>query len=842
MSRRTLLTFTAPLLLATTAVVVAAAAAPDPPARVDSLGDPLPDGALARIGSVRLRHSGEVGLLAFSNDSKTLFSLGSDQVFRRWDCATGKETGHFERKGQVLYMAPQGLPRGERGGPGGPPVVRGKGDFVLADGVLAATAVADDGRVLATLDSRNAVVVFDTVTGKQLKRLDLREQAGHAVAVSGDGKLLAVAEVGPEDAYVRVYDLANDKELSQLKLGRGRLVSKLLFSHDTKQLAGLIGGQIRIWDVAAGKRLRFYEGHDNVVFGLAYSRDDKFLVTAAADGSVRVWDTGSEEEVRKFVSMEVPFTCVEFTPDGRHVIAGGLDRNIHLWEIATEREKVIEGNGGPLLTVAISPDGALLAAGDGTGLIRIYDAVTGKEKEPVKQPERLNGLGLRDGGRTLVLWAVNGQIRHVDALSGVERHTAKVPNDESLQIETSPDGQLAVVINREDEQLKLWDGIKGQECGRIAGHPGGTGLVCFSADSRHVLTSGADNTVRVWSAATGKEVVQVGNVTALCMALSPDGKLLAVATTEDELCLFETASARERCRFRLSGAANSIALRFSPDGKYLAMASGDEVIRLWDVVRGKLLRGLVGHQGAVLTLAFAPAGELLASGGSDGTVRLWDVKGGEELQCFDGHAGGVTRVAFADDGKTLVSTGADNVILVWDPAARPGAQEGGKGKKMDQLWADLASDDGMISFKAMVELIGAPKEAVQFLGTKLQPVPGATPEAIAKLVEELDDKQFAVRSKATRELEKLGGQARAALEKAAAKPASAELEARVKKLLDRLDGPVSAPEDLQVLRAVEVLERIATPEARELLARLAKGAPGARQTREAEDSLKRLTK
>ena len=244
-----------------------------------------------------------------------------------------------------------------------------------------------------------------------------------------------------------------------------------------------------------------------------------------------------------------------------------------------------------------------------------------------------------------------------------------------------------------------------------------------------------------------------------------------------------------------------------------------------------------------MTVAFSPRGDVLASGSGDGTVRLWKVDSGQEQRAFEGHQGPVTRISFAEDGKTLISAGADNCVLIWDAAARgPVARGDPKAKMLGQRWADLAGDDAMVAFKAMGEMIAAPKEAVAFLATKLQPVQAADPAAISKLVEELDSKNFQAREKATKELQKLEGQARAALEKAYAKPPSKEAETRMKKLLDRLDGPVLAPEELRALRAIEVLERIGSPEARELLGRLAKGAPGARLTSEAKGSLARLTK
>ncbi len=119
------------------------------------------------------------------------------------------------------------------------------------------------------------------------------------------------------------------------------------------------------------------------------------------------------------------------------------------------------------------------------------------------------------------------------------------------------------------------------------------------------------------------------------------------------------------------------------------------------------------------------------------------------------------------------------------------------------------------------------------------------PEAISKLVDDLDSDTFAVRQKANKELEKLGWQARPALEKMLAKPPSAEAQSRAKKLVEQLDGPVTLPDELRMLRAVELLERIALEriaavEARELLGRLATGADKALLTEEAKRSLARL--
>jgi hypothetical protein len=163
-------------------------------------------------------------------------------------------------------------------------------------------------------------------------------------------------------------------------------------------------------------------------------------------------------------------------------------------------------------------------------------------------------------------------------------------------------------------------------------------------------------------------------------------------------------------------------------------------------------------------------------------------------------------------------------------------------KQLEKLWDDLASDDAAKAFKAMGQMAGVPAETVALLKSKLKPVDPADPKVVKQLLEDLNSDQYTVRQKASAQLEKLADLAGPALrEKLESKP-SLEMRRRIESLIDKLDGPVTLPELLRSLRAVELLELIGTPEARQALVPLANGAPGHRMTEAAQGAVMRLDK
>ncbi|HEY7426476.1 MAG TPA: sigma-70 family RNA polymerase sigma factor [Gemmataceae bacterium] len=240
----------------------------------------------------------------------------------------------------------------------------------------------------------------------------------------------------------------------------------------------------------------------------------------------------------------------------------------------------------------------------------------------------------------------------------------------------SPDGKLLATAGTADNQVRLWEAATGRLLAAVPGN----GTVVFTHDGQRLFYCGSNTNAESKLLNIGglrEEESPIFAVNSKCMALSPDGRCLALNTWKNQpphevrVCDVTTG----KVRLRLTGHQKPVScLAYSPDGKTIVTAGDEAIIRLWDAATGKLLLRLDGHRPVdgyrdhMLAVTFSPDGKQLVSGGMDQTVRLWDVAAGKEVRRLGEHKGGVLCVAFTPDGGQVLTGGLKEPIRLWDAA------------------------------------------------------------------------------------------------------------------------------------------------------------------------------
>jgi len=200
----------------------------------------------------------------------------------------------------------------------------------------------------------------------------------------------------------------------------------------------------------------------------------------------------------------------------------------------------------------------------------------------------------------------------------------------------------------------------------------------------------------------------------------------------------------------------------------------------------------------------------------------------------------VNQVAISPDGKKVAAVLDDGSVTCFplDPPPQDKPAPAIDDKAFGRLWADLAGEDGEQAYSAVRTMSQAADAAPSFLGKRLRPA-----RSLSQMIADLDADDFDRREAASKQLAAAGAGVAPALRKALEEKPSAEARARIEKLLNAGDNwIVTDPDTLRALRAIWVLQKIGTPEARAVLEDLAKGAPEVRQTQEAKAALDFLDK
>ncbi len=526
---------------------------------------------------------GEVTEIAYSGDGRRVAASSFYGDLKVFDTQTGKELlsirddeNDTRTRGILLAISPTGDHVIRRGPDDVTRVIdvdTGKEVRIIdtaGGSQIYAAAYSPDGKLIAT-DPGSAIHLWSRATGELVKSVDT---ACHSfrMSFSSDSATLLV----PESYKACKVDVATGA-LNSVDLGRPFTSTFSIYSPSGNMIAitNFSEPGARLYDTVAMKATDMFYGA--LVYAVAFSSDQKFLVAAADDG-IHLSNLANEFPLET-IATDQRMRSVAVDPRGRFVATGDEHGSVRIWDLEYPRYFVRES---PAREVArrqqFSPDGKLTIERGETKesrIGRLIDVATGKILQTLKGHEdRVYYWAFSGDGKRVVTSAADNSARVWDVATGALVIALK----QDAQVSTaalSHDGQR--IATESNDTVKVWDVSTGRELYSL---PGYANQIGFSTNGERIVT--LDGNAHVWDAATGRPLSSLpreNDADIQHVSLSPDGLFVATTNQYDlRISLWDAASGVKLTSFGSGAYAD-----FTSDGRQIVSNYGDpkEPVKVW---------------------------------------------------------------------------------------------------------------------------------------------------------------------------------------------------------------------------------------------------------------------
>lgn len=576
-----------------------------------------------------------------------------------------------------------------------------------------ASAVSNDGKLVAIATQDEPVRVFDPVSGQVVATLSTATKGATAMAfIAGKNTLMVFsagqAHVWPgQESGETLLELPGVGKVRDFAIRPGRDEGMLV--DDT--------GRVFHFELESGAAREMLRVEEQTQYRVAYAGGETAII-ASGNGKVSVLDANTFavrnsvilSDIRMEGALATAFdlamipsgdriaildtrtgllsfsphvgqyvTTVGLTENGNLFAVGGSWKGIELWQAPNLRDpstwryvEALRGFTGWPSSARFVPGASLLIGTTLGGDIKIWDTARIGKKDYVAHADVVFAARPLSPSGDIISADTSGLVRRWNAQSGETVWQQQLDSRSQGTAVAPALGQIAIA--GDSGTVTLLDIASGDVAARRTGYApiasalSGRLLAWISEDGSSIEVHSVE--AKDASTITLRNTVLAGdaNLDVVCLAISPDGATIAAGTSGGLLFLIDV---RRMVVRKVRPLTDRIiwSLNFSPDGRHLAIGGSDNLVRIVDVQGAGDIAFLSGHWGAVVSIAFSPDGKTLASGGRDGVIRFWNTASWQETIALSAHQAdldpGVRTIAFGDSGDSFVSGGAQGRVIIW---------------------------------------------------------------------------------------------------------------------------------------------------------------------------------
>ncbi|KAK1254185.1 hypothetical protein MKX08_008180 [Trichoderma sp. CBMAI-0020] len=435
------------------------------------------------------------------------------------------------------------------------------------------------------------------------------------------------------------------------------------------------------WDAC----LQTLEGHSSLVCTAEFSHNSKILASSSLDGTIIIWDVVTGTCVSTLKDPKSAPLTITFSHDSK-ILASVSGSDIRLWDVVTGTcSSILQGHSTYVSSITFSHDSTMLASASGDGTTKLWDVTSGMCTLTLNDySDVVSSIAFSPDSTTLASISNDGSLKLWDVTTGDNKTTIKITNDDVrlsafshnskvLALVTRPDDNSKIVTHPVYDCIKLWNTANGECIATLEGRSEVIHLVCFSPDSKMLVSTSDESHVSVWDIATCRSIAKLSHSGSIeGITFSHDSKLLSSAASDGTIKIWDLDIVVDQALLSSMDGGRIWHMKLIKRTKTLISGSSEEITQLWDVPTASRTAALTGCWAWPFSIAVANNADLFATTSiSNGQVQLWDIATGTIISTIEGHNNTIVSVEpsrdLDDSMPSIIDYGGTRQIKVWEP-------------------------------------------------------------------------------------------------------------------------------------------------------------------------------